>query len=598
MKVCKLDISNFRCVKNASLLFDGHTLLIGGNNVGKSTVCEALDMVLGPDRLNKFPPVEEFDFYNGEYLDGEGNPIEAIVEVVLIELSDDVSNACGNHIEFWHPEEKRVLEEGDIGEVEGSIPCLRLKVIASYIPDEDEFEADVYYSHSPDAPEGEYTKVYKRIKRMFGFLYLRTIRTGNRALSLERGSLLDIILRLTETRAGLWESARSQLHDLNPPVDAGAADLQDILKDIERRLGNYVPMQGDERKTRLHVSNLTREHLRKTLSFFLSTTDGQVPVPFQKVGTGTLNTLVLALLSYIADLNEDNVIFAMEEPEIALPPHTQRRVADYLLNEATQCFVTSHSPYVIERFKPEKIRILKKNDNGELDATPVTLDSGLKLKKYQNHIRRNFSEAMLSSGVIVGEGITEVSVLKYVAGRYEHDHSEVLPLDLAGISIISADGDGELLALGKFFSSIDIPVFAFCDTNPRRTAQQQADLEVAYDSVTSIPFDSMESLLVDVVPLDRQWNLLDSIRDDDVINLENKYGVPAFRPADQDLKQHLMKFLKGTKGENGAALLLTKCESEELPEVVITFLETIYPQFTMTLEAEAEAEAEAGNAEQ
>ena len=159
---------------------------------------------------------------------------------------------------------------------------------------------------------------------MFGFLYLRTIRTGSRALSLERGSLLDIILRLTETRAGLWESARTQLHDLDPPVDAGAADLQSILGDIECRLGKYIPMQGDARKTRLHVSNLTREHLRKTLAFFLTTSDEQVPVPFQKVGTGTLNTLVLALLSYIADLKEENVIFAMEEPEIALPPHTTK----------------------------------------------------------------------------------------------------------------------------------------------------------------------------------------------------------------------------------------------------------------------------------
>ncbi|WP_413770422.1 ATP-dependent nuclease, partial [Vibrio vulnificus] len=81
-------------------------------------------------------------------------------------------------------------------------------------------------------------------------------------------------------------------------------------------------------------------------------TADQKPVPFQHVGTGTLNTLVLALLSFIAEVKKDNVIFAMEEPEIALPPHTQRRISKYLLEETTQCFVTSHSPYVIERFDP------------------------------------------------------------------------------------------------------------------------------------------------------------------------------------------------------------------------------------------------------
>ena len=40
-------------------------------------MCEALDLVLGPDRLNRFPAVEEFDFYNSQYLSPpqtEGEP--------------------------------------------------------------------------------------------------------------------------------------------------------------------------------------------------------------------------------------------------------------------------------------------------------------------------------------------------------------------------------------------------------------------------------------------------------------------------------------------------------------------------------------------
>jgi putative ATP-dependent endonuclease of the OLD family len=41
--------------------------------------------------------------------------------------------------------------------------------------------------------------------------------------------------------------------------------------------------------------------------------------------------LAFALLTYIADLRgAGSVIFAMEEPEIALPPHTQRRMVDFV----------------------------------------------------------------------------------------------------------------------------------------------------------------------------------------------------------------------------------------------------------------------------
>lgn len=68
MIVTRLSIENFRGITKAVLFFSGHTLLIGGNNVGKSTICEALDLVLGPDRLNRMPPVEEFDFHNANYV--------------------------------------------------------------------------------------------------------------------------------------------------------------------------------------------------------------------------------------------------------------------------------------------------------------------------------------------------------------------------------------------------------------------------------------------------------------------------------------------------------------------------------------------------
>jgi len=62
MKIARLSISNFRGIKNAEFHFDGHALLVGPNNVGKSTVCEALDLVLGPDRLKRRPPSKSLIF--------------------------------------------------------------------------------------------------------------------------------------------------------------------------------------------------------------------------------------------------------------------------------------------------------------------------------------------------------------------------------------------------------------------------------------------------------------------------------------------------------------------------------------------------------
>jgi len=108
MKVARLVLSNFRGIKSAELHFEGHTLLVGSNNVGKSTLFEALDLILGPDRLNRFPPVDEFDFYNARYLaeraaeGGEPQPIPLRIEAVLVDLSAEVEAKCGGHLEFWH----------------------------------------------------------------------------------------------------------------------------------------------------------------------------------------------------------------------------------------------------------------------------------------------------------------------------------------------------------------------------------------------------------------------------------------------------------------------------------------------------------------
>src|SRR5438876_1709932 len=80
MRVCRISIKNFRGIKSAIVLLPKHGVLIGDNNTGKTTVLEALDLALGPDRLNRQPPVDEHDFYQSAYTaktpvsDGESSP--------------------------------------------------------------------------------------------------------------------------------------------------------------------------------------------------------------------------------------------------------------------------------------------------------------------------------------------------------------------------------------------------------------------------------------------------------------------------------------------------------------------------------------------
>lgn len=579
MRVTRLSIENFRGIAKTELHFTGHTLLIGGNNVGKSTICEALDLVLGPDRLSRMPPVEEFDFRNANYLSEDGEtPVPLRIEVVLVDLTDDIKTLCAANLELWHKTEKRLLAEGEIGTADNPEVdfCLRLVTVARYDVDEDQFVARTFYSRTSEEIEEEPKPIPLRVKRAIGFLYLRTVRTGSRALSLERGTLLDNILRMKEARKGMWEGIRKRLAALEPSIDADATELGPILEEIEARLAEYIAPGGEGRSTRLFVSQLTREHLRKTISFFLTMGQGEGAVPFQQAGTGTLNTLVLALLTFIADLKKENVIFAMEEPEIALPPHTQRRIANYLLEETSQCFVTSHSPYVIERFEPERILKLSRDEKGNLSGVTIKLPANMKAKTYRQNFRRAIAEAILGRGVIVGEGITEQDVLQVVAQKMEAHNPDLLPLDVAGVTLIDADGDGNLEKLGAFFKETGIPAFAFFDRK-KRSAEDIVALNSAYIIAKEIAQKGAEVLIAEETPLDRQWQYLELLRAEDA---EGRFGIPAARPADDAALLALtVKTLKGLKGEGGAARLLDLCSIQELPPTITSFLDAVYLRY-------------------
>lgn len=45
MRIVRLKIENFRGIKQAELILAHHTVLVGDNNIGKSTILEAIDLV-------------------------------------------------------------------------------------------------------------------------------------------------------------------------------------------------------------------------------------------------------------------------------------------------------------------------------------------------------------------------------------------------------------------------------------------------------------------------------------------------------------------------------------------------------------------------
>lgn len=76
---------------------------MGDNNVGKSTVFEALDLALGPDRLNRHPKIDEHDFHLGKYLNAAEEPRKEVrVEITVTWLNEEQQNRFVDYIEWWN----------------------------------------------------------------------------------------------------------------------------------------------------------------------------------------------------------------------------------------------------------------------------------------------------------------------------------------------------------------------------------------------------------------------------------------------------------------------------------------------------------------
>jgi len=270
----------FTGIKSADLLFPDHVVLIGDNNTGKSTILEAIDLVLGPDRLSRRPPIDEHDFYIGKYLpsdasnesveepaeQAEGGDSEAVadkvevnamevvepegepdaderaatepeivqihIEATITDLSDEQRAHFRDYIEWWSTQDGSFYTTPAVEGVDADsvVEALRVAFIGEYVIDEDDFDGRTYFARSLEESDNP-QKFLRRDKQFCGFLYLRSLRTGSRALSLEHGSLLDIILRLKEIRPQMWESTINGLASFDV-ASASELGISGVLQSI------------------------------------------------------------------------------------------------------------------------------------------------------------------------------------------------------------------------------------------------------------------------------------------------------------------------------------------------------------------------------
>ena len=555
MKVSRLLVQNFRGIKEATLFFPDHTVLVGDNNVGKSTVFEALDLALGPDRLSRHSKIDEHDFYLGNYLSAEGDPkMEVRVETTVIGLNEQQQARFKDCIEWWNVTAKTFhtasVEGVDHPDIHAAI---RITFVGFYDPEEDDFQGETYFSRSLE--EGGTPQVFfKKDKQFCGFLYLRSIRTATRALSLEHGSLLDIILRIKEIRPQMWEKTIGQLSGLTVASDPELG-ISGVLKSIEAAIKKYVPREWGV-TPHLKVSNLTRESLRKVITAFIATGDGVHAAPFYRQGTGTINMLVLAMLTQIAQ-DKQNVIFAMEEPETAIPPYAQKRIVHEIRKLSSQSLFTSHSPYVLEEFDVSEVAVLTRHSDGILKQSAIELPPSIKHKRYRQEFRTRFCEGLLARRILLAEGATEAASMPAAARRLAAiDPEAYSSFEVLGLCTVDAGGDGNIADLGKLYGTLGKTVYAVCD---KQETSSQTNIEAQVAKLFMHDEKGLEKLVLKNTTQAAMERFIDAVELPS--HLSARYPNPKAKALDV-----ITEFLGWAKGNWGLAEFLSQCDEAEIPK--------------------------------
>ena len=594
MQISHLRIKNFRGIKSASIMLSKHSVLIGDNNTGKTTILEAIDLVLGPDRLKRMPPIDEHDFYQGKYiaygpaekvnggdvaesfletedtgyrgLDDGGATTDADadvateaprieIEVTISDLTEEQKGKFGDYIEFWDTAiDTFYVEANPEGLDAASISeALRVTFIGWYDMEEDDFEGKTYFSRS--LSEGDRLIGFSnKDKQICGFLYLRSLRTGSRALSLERGSLLDIIMRLKEVRPQMWEDTIARLASYSVASDPELG-ISGVLESINTALKKYVPKEwGIE--PHLKVSNLTREHLRKVVTAFIATGEGTHAAPFYRQGTGTINMLVLAMLSQIAQ-DKQNVIFAMEEPETAIPPYAQKRIVHEIRKLASQTIFTSHSPYVLEEFTLGETIVLARGADGALGQSSISLPDSVKPKRYRQEFRTRFCEGLLTRRILLTEGATEAAAFPVVCRRLAELRPDTYStLEALGICTIDAGGDTNIPDLAKLYRNIGKRTFAICD---KQSDAQKALIQAEVETLFMHEENGFEDLVLKNTTDDAMKRFIKII--DWPRHLQQKYPHP-----EAQVQDALNEYFGAKKAAWGVADFLAQCSEDEIPQ--------------------------------
>ncbi len=412
MKLSRLQIYNFRGIEKGEIFFTNHNVIIGQNNSGKSTIVDAISLLLGREKLSR--DIGDYDFFGGD-----PSPEDRIIIKGLITgfpndnpgQSPEWFNENDGGIPSWYNTITKQIHYGD--KIDNTVLAVEIGFCARFNKEDLEFETLRYFVSDDGDPFEDTSivalKAHRHLKD-FGFFLLPSKRIWDRTISFG-SELFNRVVRFQDAVPG-----------------ETITNLRDALRDIEHRIEETDPLKTivDRLNNELQGFLNSKE---KTISFLPTTGDisgvlnsitpfieGQrgTNIPVSKHGSGLISLQTLLLLLEFGrhrNDNDKNFFLVAEEPELHLNPGLHKRLVSRIRGLSHQSITTTHSPTVSSFYKPDEILLLNNKDGAMTAKTLLSNSAGLPnaIMRLFTLYRTEICEALMNDKVIIPEGSTEYS---------------------------------------------------------------------------------------------------------------------------------------------------------------------------------------------
>ncbi|MBC6496369.1 ATP-dependent nuclease [Microbacterium sp. 4-7] len=435
MKLTGIKIQNHSRIADVAIEVRDHLVLVGANDVGKSSLLRCLHLLLGASTAQLYSQITAEDFRDTNQ--------EFVVEVELIDFSDDEKAAF--------PDEINIDASSGI-----ATATLRLSAMVD-------------------------TNETLNIERI-------AVGAGTRR-QLSRPQLDAIgwrFLGATGQARELREDRRSAVRDLLDAVELGAeqSDFDGAIQRLATVLSESTVMEG--------VRADLATQLTKALPAAVGTDDlAFVPgssadqdvlagVRLQVQRDGELRDItaqsdgmraLYAIALYDLTSSGANVV-GIDEPEIHLHPTSQRSLARLLKVSANQKIIATHSPDIVGAFNPDSIVVIKPAGTVvQPGAGFLTSDERLTVRWWV----RDRLEPLTARRVVAVEGLSDRIIVERAADLTNRN------LDRLGVSLVETNGAGDMGAINTLFglSGFDVPLSMLIDHDAESATATKLGVPVA-----------------------------------------------------------------------------------------------------------------------